>query len=249
MSSGESAPTVVRKHFEVGETAVTILAEERFIPLAKESIFRSRETVQRFIAFDPLFQDTLEPYRLGVEAPPLIRAMCSASAKARVGPMATVAGAIAKEAVRAMVQAGARQAAVDNGGDIALFLTDELEVGLYAGTSRIKDVGLKVPGERREFGICTSSGTVGPSISFGVADAAVVLAEDAILADACATRLGNEVRSGEEEDMLEAIATVLRVSGVEGALVVVGDRMAMRGKVPRLVKVKVPPTAISRIEL
>jgi ApbE superfamily uncharacterized protein (UPF0280 family) len=249
MSPGPEGGPVVRKHFQVGETAVTILAEEPYIPLARESIYKSREIIQRFIAYDPIFKDTLEPFTPPFEAHPLIRAMCSASAKARVGPMAAVAGAIAKEAVRAMVMAGARQAVVDNGGDIAMFLTRTLDIGLFAGTSSITDVGFRMPGERREYGACTSSGTVGPSISFGVADAAVVFAEDAMLADACATRLGNEVGTGEEGDMLKAIDVVLRIHGVDGALVVVGDRMAMRGKLPSLVKVKVPPSAISRIEI
>lgn len=243
------ASPLVRRHFEVGETAVTILAEERFLPLAKESIFRSREIIQGFIAQDPLFKDALEPYPVPLDAHPLIQRMCAASAKAKVGPMAAVAGTIAKEAVRAMVQSGARQVVVDNGGDIAMFLTEDLDIGLYAGASGIRDVGFRIPGEGREYAVCTSSGTVGPSISFGIADAAVVFAEDAALADACATRLGNEVQSGEEEGMLYAIETVLRLQGVEGALVVVGERMAMRGKVPRLVRAKVPPSSIARIEL
>lgn len=62
MSEVQKAGRVVRRHFEVGETAATILAEKRFVPLAKESIFRSRSIIQGFIAQDPLFKDTLEPY-------------------------------------------------------------------------------------------------------------------------------------------------------------------------------------------
>ncbi len=240
---------IVRSHFEVGETGVTILAEERFLPMAKESIFRSRSIIQGFITLDPLFKDTLEPYQEPGDADPLIKKMCSAARKARVGPMAAVAGAIAGEAVRAMVESGATHAAVDNGGDIAMFLSAPLEVGIFAGESPIRDLGLHFPAEGRHYSVCTSSGTVGPSISFGIADAAVVLAEDAALADACATRLGNEVQSPDEDALLYALDSVLDIAGVDGALVIAGERMAMRGKIPDLVKVRVQRNAISRIEL
>ena len=243
------ASSMVRRHFEVGETAVTILAEEDYIDLAKDSIFRSREEIQRYIASDPLFKDTLEPYRAGKGAPDIIRRMCGAASKASVGPMAAVAGAIAQQAVWAMVSAGATHAVVDNGGDIAMFLSEDVDVGIYAGASSIRDLGLRFLGEKRHYSVCTSSGTVGPSISFGIADAAIVLAEDAALADACATRLGNDIQVDEEEGMLYAIDLVLRVPGVDGALVVVGDRMAMMGKVPELVKVRFDETSITHIEL
>jgi len=179
----------------------------------------------------------------------LIRRMCSAARKARVGPMAAVAGAIAEEAVRAMVGAGSKQAVVDNGGDISMLLTEPMVVGIFAGESSVRDIGLRFIPEGRIFSVCSSSGTVGPSISFGIADAAVVLAQDAALADACATRLGNEIQTTEEEGLLTALDAILSIEGVEGALVIVGDKVALRGKIPELVKVEVSPDAISRLEL
>ena len=44
-------------------------------------------------------------------------------------------------------------------------------------------------------GICTSSGTVGHSLSFGKADAVCVKAKSVSLADAAATAIGNMVKS------------------------------------------------------
>jgi len=249
MSGVQRTGGIVRRHFEVGETAVTILVEESFVPIAKESIFRSRSIIQGFIAQDPLFKDILEPYQEPEGADPIIKRMCSAARKAKVGPMAAVAGTIAEEAVRAMVTAGARQAAVDNGGDISMFLSEPMEIGIFAGESSIKDLGFRFPAQERYYSVCTSSGTVGPSISFGIADAAVVLAEEAALADACATRLGNEVRSQEEEEILRALDVVMKVEGVDGAMVILGDKMAMKGKLPPLVKAKVSLRSISRSEL
>src|SRR5512136_3053822 len=114
MSGSSGHDRLVRRHFEIGETAVTILAEERYLPLAKESIFRSRAAIAGFIDRDPLFKDTLEPYQDPPWADPIIKRMCSAARRAGVGPMAAVAGTIAEEVTRAMVDAGAKQVAVDN---------------------------------------------------------------------------------------------------------------------------------------
>jgi ApbE superfamily uncharacterized protein (UPF0280 family) len=75
--------------------------------------------------------------------------------------------------------------------------------------------------------VCTSSGTVGPSLSFGKADAAVVVSYDACLADACATRLGNEIKSA--RDIEKALELIYNIKGVIGALAVAGDTFGAIG--------------------
>lgn len=237
-----------RAHFEVGETAVTVIAEERFIPIARSSIFRSREIIQRFIHQDPFFRNTLEPYDPPQDAPLLIGRMCQASAKAGVGPMATVAGAVASEAVEAMVRAGARTAVVDNGGDIALRLSEEVRVGIYSGNS-LPGIGFRCTPCDAQFGICSSSRTVGPSISFGMADLATVISDDVLLADACATALGNMVEDDSEATLTQALDRICNIAGVEGALVMVGKMVAMRGKLPEIISMRVGADRASRIEL
>jgi len=234
-----------RVHFEIDQTAVTILAERGFIPIARESIFRTREIIQRNIFMDEIFRDTLEPHDPG-EAPGIIGRMCEASGKADVGPMATVAGAIAEEAVASMVEAGAENAVVDNGGDIALFLSDELNVGLFTGGSPISGIGFRCDPRGRIFGICTSSGTVGPSLSFGGADSATVISEDVLLADACATALGNMIVSSEEECLTSSLESICSIDGVEGAMIVIGERIAVKGELPRLVKLDPGENSIAR---
>ncbi len=236
-----------REHFEVGETAVTIVAEDEHLPVAQASIFRSREIIQSFIRRDPLFQVTLEPYPCPEDAPPLIARMCAAAQKASVGPMAAVAGAIAERAVLDMRAAGATQAIVDNGGDLALLLDRETTIGLYAG-ERVRGIGLICEPREGTFGICTSSATIGPSISFGVSDAATVIAADVTLADACATRLGNLLTSDEDDVMRSALDSVCSIDGVEGAVAVVGEKVAMKGRLPRLTRASVPAGRVSKIE-
>lgn len=237
-----------RRHFELGETAVTILAEDSFFPVAEESIFRSRDVLQRFIRRDPLFQLTLEPYEAPEDAPPLVRRMCEAAAAARVGPMAAVAGAIAERAVADMREAGAEEAAVDNGGDIALLLKSELAVALYAGEG-VRGLGFRVAPREGIFGLCTSSATVGPSLSFGVADAATVIAADVALADACATRLGNLVTDPSDEVLSAAVAEVRAIPGVEGVLAAAGGKVALKGTLPELIRVPADLSKVTKVEL
>jgi ApbE superfamily uncharacterized protein (UPF0280 family) len=162
--------------------------------------------------------------------------------------MAGVAGAIAERAVLDMQAAGAREAIVDNGGDIALLIAREVRVGLYSG-ERAKGMGLACHPREGIFGICTSSATIGPSISFGTADAATVIAPNVTLADACATRLGNQLTSDDDGVMTAALDDVCSIPGVEGALAVVGGKVAMKGRLPRLIRAEVPLGRVARIEI
>mgnify|MGYP005834273971 CR=1 FL=1 len=239
---------MIRRHFEVGETAVTIITDEEFVPVAEESVFRSREVIQRFIRQDPLFQVTLEPYHAPDDAPPLIARMCAAGQAASVGPMAAVAGAIAEQAVVDMRAAGAARAMVDNGGDIAFLIREEARVALYAGEG-VRGLGFLVQPRPEVFGMCTSSATVGPSISFGMADAATVISPNVALADACATLLGNLVTDAEDATLSAALTKVCSIPGVEGALVTAGGKVAMKGRLPEMVKAPEALSQVSRIEL
>ncbi|NYT11503.1 MAG: UPF0280 family protein [Methanomassiliicoccales archaeon] len=234
-----------RTHFEIGETAVTILAEKEYLPLAQQSIFDTREIILRKIRRDPLFGNTLEPYESNEDEHPLIRRMGDASAKAGVGPMATVAGAVAQEAVEAMFRAGAKTAVVDNGGDIAMVLGQELMVGIYSG-DRFTNLGFKCVPRDCPYGICSSSRTLGPSISFGKADLATVMSKNVLLADACATALGNWVEECSDEALRKALDRVCTISGVEGALIIAGEHLAMKGSLPQLVRVESGEHLITR---
>ena len=90
-------------------------------------------------------------------------------------------------------------------------------------------LAIEIPPADTPLGVATSSATVGPSTSFGAADAAVALAPDAALADAVATALGNRVRS--RGDLERALEWALGVEGVLGALVVLGDKVAVQGRI------------------
>jgi ApbE superfamily uncharacterized protein (UPF0280 family) len=117
---------------------------------------------------------------------------------------------------------------VENGGDIYIDADRPVTVGLYAGASPFSGkLGLKLDADGLPWGVCTSSGTVGPSLSFGCADAATVVSRDAALADAVASGLGNRIQH--PEDIEAALDWTLSISGVTGALAIVGNRLGCRG--------------------
>lgn len=238
-------PEILREHFQLKETIVTISArEQKHIEAAKKSIREQRKYLEDFIEKDPFFMLTLDPYDVDVSsAPDIVQQMARCSAVFGIGPMSAVAGVIAKLAVEAMVEAGATYAVVDNGGDISILNDQPTLVGIYAGSSSIRDIAFEVPSRTEPLGICTSSGSVGPSISFGCADAATVISKDPALADAAATTLGNAVQA---EGALEECFKAIDRPGIDGALVIRGEEMAVWGELPALRRARVGAERITR---
>lgn len=235
---------MIRAHFQFKETITTILAEEEaWIDVAKEAMITARQELERYIARDPFFKMTLEPYT--PEGPSIIERMAAAAAGAGVGPMAAVAGTIAAIGVQAMAMNGATFGVIDNGGDIALITDRPLRVGVYAGASPLSGkVAFVVPPQPAVYGICTSSATVGPSLSFGVADAVTVFAADPSVADAWATALCNQLRPGESTAF-----DCFPESGVDGAVAILGDEVQRWGVVPPMVSAMVDENLITAGEL
>ena len=232
----------MKEKFQLKQTVVTIVADDPLhIAVAKGAIQHHRRKLEHFILLNPFFRFALEPFDDYVGRPPdIVRRMIEASNAAGVGPMAAVAGVIADLAVEAMLGAGARYAIVDNGGDIALSSDRDVTVGIYAGGPSFKDIGFCV--EPVAFsGICTSSATVGPSISFGNADAACVIAETACLADAAASALGNA-----SFDVYEGFNSIKDIKGVCGALVISNGALATWGELPKIVRASYGMECITR---
>jgi ApbE superfamily uncharacterized protein (UPF0280 family) len=238
-------PAPIREHYQLRETIATIFAyEQSHIEVAKESIREQRNLLEKFIQADPFFMLTLEPYDLKAnDAPDIVQQMIKTSAVFGIGPMSAVAGVIAKLAVEAMIEAGALYAIVDNGGDISILNDQTVLVGIYAGTSPIRDLALEVPPRTKPLGICTSSGTVGPSISFGCADAALIVSKDPALADAAATALGNVVQP---DVSLDKCFKAIDKPGIDGALVIRGEEMAVWGELPTIRRARVGAERITK---
>jgi ApbE superfamily uncharacterized protein (UPF0280 family) len=152
-----------------------------------------------------------------------------------VGPMAAVAGAIAQLAAEAAFRAGAREAIIDNGGDLYIASDAEVTVALYAGENKVGGrLAFAIPPDRLPLSVCSSSSRMGHSMSFGDCDLATVVSRDAALADAAATLAANLVKR--PEDIAPTLDRVGEIPGVIGVVLVKADQVGLIGDLPKLVR-------------
>ena len=211
------------------ETDLYIRAKSDLKRQAYELVVKYRRMLEEYIELHPSFQTSLEPVAVADDAPPLVSGMAEAAQKAGVGPMAAVAGAIA-EAVGSELLTLSPEVIVENGGDIYLKSLRKRLIGIYAGQSPLTGrVGLEIKAKDTPLGICTSSGTVGHSLSLGKADAVIVLAPSTTLADAAATAIGNHILK--PEDIPGGIEFARSIGGLKGAVIIQGEQVGVWGEV------------------
>lgn len=213
----------------VEQTDLYIGARQNKEDLAKDLIREFRSELTGYIQRDPRLLSSLVPIDPLKGAPLIVLDMCHAASLANVGPMAAVAGAFSKFVGQELLRFS-DEIIVENGGDIFLRSLKARSIGIYAGHSPLSNqLALRIYGSEAPCGICTSSGTVGHSLSFGKADAAVVIHPDASVADACATALGNKVSKA--EDIEPALEEISRIAGFKGALVIIGEALGAIGEI------------------
>ena len=225
---------LVSTYVKLKETDLHILAEVDVSQAATELAMQFRLQVENYIATNEMFAASLIPLPVDSVAPPMIREMMMAGQAAAVGPMAAVAGAIAHYVGKGLVDAGCCEVIVENGGDIYLHRNEQCTVAVFAGESPLSNrVGIRVAADQMPLGVCTSSGTVGHSLSMGLADSVTVLAESTVLADAAATRIGNEVGryKDAQEGVNRALAAAQTISGIQGILVICDELLGASGMV------------------
>lgn len=211
----------------IGESDLHVSASADLAAEARAALAAARADLEAYIRAHPEFRTTLEPWPEDAAAPVIVAEMIAAGRAAGVGPMAAVAGAVAQAVGRTLLRRSP-EVIVENGGDIFMAGAQERVAALFAGTSPLSmKVGLRLPPAPEGLGLATSSGTVGPSLSFGRADAAVALARDAALADAAATAIGNRVNSA--ADLAAAMEFAEGLPGLSGALAVIGEDLAAWG--------------------
>lgn len=203
-----------------------------------ESILYHRSQLERYIRRRPVYALSLDPLPIEESAPEVVKLAALAAEAAQVGPMAAVPGALAELAVRDMILQGASVSLVENGGEIAATSTQPLIVGVYAGASPVSGrIGFHLVLEDFPIGIATSSATVSHALNFGEADAAVVVADTASLADAAAKAVCNSVVGEDIEVSVQSgLERAESILGIRGALVIRGNYVGTVGKLPRLVK-------------
>lgn len=220
---------LVSFHAVVRETDLYICAQSNLKEIAVRAIKKHRKPLEQYIAAHPLFLHSLEPYAVENDAPAIVKDMSNAAKIAGVSTMAAVAGAIA-EAVGKDLLAYSPEVIVENGGDIFLKSLKRRLIGIYAGSSPFTGkIALEIEAADTPLGICTSSGTVGPSLSLGVADAVITLAPSAALADAAATAIGNRIMAAKDIDA--EIEQGENTLGLIGLVIIKDDRIGLWGRV------------------
>ncbi len=201
-------------------------------------ILKQRMELINYIRNNNDFLVSFEPVNV-VKGPYIAKIMVKAGKIADVGPMAAVAGTISEFSMYFLIKNGAKYVIVENGGDIALKINNDVIMGLYSGTSSLSGkVGFKIKHEKTPMGICTSSGTVGHSISLGRADSVTVFADRASIADALATSIANEANGDSDND---AVQNCLDKADdyreyFRGVMIIVGESAGTVGKIPKLVE-------------
>ncbi len=213
----------------VKETDLYIRATSNLQRKAHRLVLKYRQQLEKHIEQNPIFLTSLEPITASKHGPRIVLEMAEASRKVGVGPMAAVAGAIAENVGRELLDFSP-EIIVENGGDIYLKSLTKRVVGIFAGKSPLTGkIGVEINAQDTPLGICTSSGTVGHSLSYGQADAVVVLSPSATLADAAATAIGNQVKQA--GDITSAIEFGKNISGLKGVIIIKDDKIGVWGEV------------------
>ena len=223
------AGDLVSFHITVKETDIWLSADRNLEREARDLIFDSRTRLEDYINSHESFLTTLQPYPQDPFAPSMIKTMIEMTRRAGVGPMASVAGAIAQFVGEGLLQL-TDQVIVENGGDIFLKTDRPAIVSIYAGESPLSEkFGLRIPTRQMPIGICSSSGTIGHSLSMGVADLVCTIASSAVLADGASTALCNRLKN--KKDLEEIPDWAGQIPGIMGGLAIMGDSMIPWGDV------------------
>lgn len=218
-------------HFTVldRESDLHISAKINLEKEAKKYLNRYRNDIKSYGDKDTKFYKSLVPMRVSSKATDIVKHMARAARLSKVGPMAAVAGALSQYVGLELLKY-TNEIIIENGGDIFIKTDIKRKILIYAGKSPFSEkIALSISPKDTPLGICTSAGTLGHSLSFGRADAVVVLSKDTLLADATATAVGNIVK--EAHDINKGIEYGTAIEGIEGILIVIGDRMGAWGRI------------------
>ncbi len=222
---------LISTYVRMVETDLHILAPVNVEDEALRLVAGVRSSLESYIQGHRKFVDSLVPLPMDDSAPSAIKEMLAAGHAAGVGPMAAVAGTIAEVVGQGLINSGVEDLIVENGGDIFIARTQESTVSIFAGPSPLSNkIGVRLVPAMMPCGICCSSGSVGHSLSLGRADAVVVTAGSTSLADAAATRIGNEV-DGTPGSLDKALKVVQEIKGISGAVLVQGQHMGAWGEI------------------
>lgn len=227
---------LVRHGFQIDETIGVIISDEkRYLLTGLESLRKHRDALKEYIQVNPSFEHSYEPLKVK-DGPEVVRRMADASQLSGVGPMAAVAGVLADLAAEDMVDAGAKVAVIENGGEIIAYSDRTLRVAVGAGTNPLSNrVGFLL--DKFPVGVATSSGRHSHAFSMGDSDTVTIFAENAGLADAAATASANVVLGEPGKDVQTGVETGMEIGGVHGVLAIRDEVVSIGGTIPQMLSV------------
>ena len=240
---------IYKTHFVEKESDITIISDVKTaISRAKMSFQFHRLNLEDYVRKNPDFLKSFSPVKVNSNYK-VIELMAEVAYLCDVGPMAAVAGALADLMLEEMKLKGddndpnfkeCKIALVENGGEIAIDTEEPMKIALYAGQNELNlNLGFLVKKEDCPIGIGTSSATVGHAISLGQSDAVTIFAENAALADAAATKVGNAVKGKDiEKSIKSGLDLAVQIKGVNGAFISRENKVGQIGKLPQLIKIE-----------
>jgi len=218
------------------ETDLHIQADNDLSRQCSSWIVEARTQIERYAESHSGFFESYVPLPSDPFAPPVVSDMLRASEAAGTGPMSAVAGAVAAHVGGHLVRETEGDVIVENGGDIFIYAEDSVTVSIWAGSSPLSGkVGIMLQGGSEPVGVCTSSGRVGHSRSFGTAHAVTVISQWVALADAAATGMGNIVKG--PGDIGPALEQMQQIQGVSAGVIISGDKLGAWGDTIKLVPI------------
>jgi len=209
------------------QTDLWIQADRYLREEAERALLETRMQVEGYARAHPEFLSAHAPLPWDPAAPPVAQWMLEAARLCGVGPMAAVAGAVARSVGESLLEE-CTEVVIENGGDLFIDAKRAITVAIFAGASPLSyRVGVRIGDGQMPAGVGTSSASVGHSWSYGKADAACIVAEEATLADAAATALCNRIT--DVADLERALGWGLRIAGVRGGVLIKGESMAVQG--------------------
>lgn len=227
------------QEIDLGETHIRLKTDLHNHDL-KHYIFSIRSDLKNYIAKNQDFLLLLEPLKLNDESQPLIiKTMLKSSDICDVGPMACVAGTISELSLNYLIKNNTQYSIVENGGDIALINNETVLCGIYSNNEILgNDIAFKLKSRKKPLGICTSSGKIGHSISFGQSDSVTVISKSPSVADGLATRIANDVTGESSQDKVaNALETAENYKEFfEGILIISDKNIGTIGKLPKIIE-------------
>ena len=228
-----------KTEINIGETHIRLTSDVNEINL-KHYIRSIRNDLKNYIALNPDFLISLNPIDVKYDDLDLIvQTMIKSSNIAQVGPMACVAGTISQLSLNYLIKHGSKYSIVENGGDIAVINDRKVLCGIYSNNNILgNEIAFEIKKRKRPLGICTSSGKIGHSISFGDADSVTVISNSSSLGDGLATKIANSVYGDVGEDKVNSALSVADEfrEFFDGVLVICDEYVGSVGRLPKIVE-------------